>query len=164
MESATTEDIGEVIYPPLPGGGYRILEGNIGYVNAGSLTEEDIKKIPAALQDTVGMERYKGKVAVLVNDNSISQAEFTAMALRSAPGAVVIGNPTAGADGDIVELPMPGGISFWYSGLGIYTPEGKLTQHVGIQPDVLCVPTPEGLRAGRDEQLEKAVALIGQER
>ncbi len=41
---------------------------------------------------------YKGRVVILVNEISQSQAEYTAMALRSAPSAIVIGSTTAGAD------------------------------------------------------------------
>ena len=48
-----------------------------------------------------GTTHYSGKVVILVDETSLSQAEYTAMALRSAPGAVVVGSTTAGADGNV---------------------------------------------------------------
>jgi C-terminal processing protease CtpA/Prc len=43
---------------------------------------------------------YSGKVIILVDEISQSQAEYTAMVLRSVPNAIVIGSTTAGADGN----------------------------------------------------------------
>ena len=47
-----------------------------------------------------------------------------------------------------------------FSGLGVYTPEGEQTQRVGVQPDVWCEPTLDGIREGRDELVEQAIAII----
>jgi C-terminal processing protease CtpA/Prc len=44
--------------------------------------------------------------------------------------------------------------------LGIYYPDGKETQRVGIVPDIEVKPTIQGVREGRDELMEKAVELI----
>ena len=46
------------------------------------------------------------------------------------------------------------------SGLGVYYPDGRETQRVGIVPDVVVQPTIAGVQAGRDEVLERAVQLI----
>jgi len=47
---------------------------------------------------------YKGKIVILVNAQTQSQAEYTAMALRTAPGAVVMGSQTSGADGNVSSI------------------------------------------------------------
>lgn len=103
---------------------------------------------------------YSGKVVILMDQRSQSQSEFTTMALRQAPQAVVLGTPSVGADGDIARLPLPGGVVVTFSGLGVYTPEGEQTQRVGVQPDVWCEPTLDGIREGRDELVEQAIAII----
>src|SRR5262249_27334585 len=105
-------------------------------------------------------DSYKGKVVILVNEISQSQAEYTTMALRKAPGPVVIGSTTAGADGNVSQFYLPGGISTMISGLGVYYPDGTETQRVGIIPDIVIKPTVNGIRQGRDEVLNKAVELI----
>ena len=102
---------------------------------------------------------YKGKVVILVDEISQSQAEYTTMAFRSS-GAVVIGSTTAGADGDVSEIPLPGGLRSMISGIGVFYPDKKPTQRVGIIPDIEVKPTVAGIRAGRDEVLEEALRQI----
>jgi C-terminal processing protease CtpA/Prc len=46
------------------------------------------------------------------------------------------------------------------SGIGVYYPDGKETQRIGIIPDVEVKPTIEGIKNERDEVLEKAVNWI----
>lgn len=103
---------------------------------------------------------YAGKVVILVNEISQSQAEYTTMALRTAPGAIVVGSTTAGADGNVSSIVLPGNVSTRISGLGVYYPDGRETQRIGIVPDVEAKPTIQGIKEGRDEVLEKAVQLI----
>ncbi|MEZ0539088.1 S41 family peptidase [Fibrella arboris] len=105
------------------------------------------------------LERYTGKVIVLVNEETQSQAEFTAMGFRTVPAAVLVGSPTAGADGTISWVPLPGGYRTAFSGIGVYYPDGRETQRVGLIPDVLIRPSIEGLQVGRDEVLERALVL-----
>jgi C-terminal processing protease CtpA/Prc len=102
---------------------------------------------------------YPGKVVVLVDETTQSQAEYTAMALRAA-GAVVIGSTTAGADGNVSAIPLPGGLRAMFSGIGVFYPDRSPTQRVGIVPDIEVLPTIAGLREGRDEVLEAALAAI----
>ncbi len=103
--------------------------------------------------------RYSGKTAVLMNQETQSQAEFTCMCLK-AVGATLIGIQTAGADGDIVTLSMPGAITVYYTSLGVYYPDGSPTQRIGIVPDIAVKPTVAGIQAGRDEVLERAIGFI----
>jgi C-terminal processing protease CtpA/Prc len=103
---------------------------------------------------------YGGKVVILVDENSVSQAEYTAMALQSAPGAIVVGSTTAGADGNVSEIPLPGALRTMISGLGVFYPDGAPTQRVGVRVDVEVRPTIAGIRAGRDEVLEAAIHQI----
>jgi hypothetical protein len=48
---------------------------------------------------------------ILVDETSVSQAEYTAMAFRSARRATVIGSTTGGADGNASPIPLPGGFA-----------------------------------------------------
>lgn len=102
---------------------------------------------------------FKGKVILLVNDESISKAEFTAMAIQTADNVITIGNQTAGADGNIVVFEYIGGYKTAISGLGIMYPDKTETQRKGVKIDIEIKPTIEGLKQGRDEILEKAIEL-----
>jgi hypothetical protein len=106
--------------------------------------------------------RYAGKIIVLVNEQTQSQAEYTAMMFRTVPGCTIIGSQTAGADGDITRLRLPGNITTIFSGLGVYYLDGRPTQQVGIVPDVEVHPTIKGLAEGRDEVLEAALKIAKQ--
>lgn len=102
---------------------------------------------------------YKGKIILLVNEQTQSQAEFLTMIFRAA-NAKVIGSPTAGTDGNIAEFALPGGVKTTITGLGIYYPDKRETQRIGIIPDIEVKPTLKGIRENRDELLEKAILVI----
>lgn len=106
------------------------------------------------------VDYYKGKVAILINENTQSSAEYHVMAYRNAPQAKVFGSQTAGADGNISGFHLPGGLYSAISGIGVYYPDGTETQRIGIIPDVTVKPTIAGLRAERDEVLEKAINYL----
>ena len=103
---------------------------------------------------------YKGRVIVLVDSSTQSQAEYTAMAFQATPRCTVVGTQTAGADGNISALVMPGGDFGYFSGLGVLYPDGTNTQRAGVRIDVPVYATVPGLQAGRDEILEKALEII----
>jgi len=107
-------------------------------------------------------EHYNGKVVIIVNETTQSQAEYTTMAFRASNNAIVIGSTTAGADGNVSQFSLPGGIITWISGLGVYYPDGRETQRVGIIPDKIVKPTIKGIKEGRDELLEEAIKMITQ--
>jgi C-terminal processing protease CtpA/Prc len=71
-----------------------------------------------------------------------------------------MGSQTAGADGNISFVPFPGGFSSPFSGIGVFYPDGKETQGVGIIPDIIILPTQKGITEGKDEVLEKAIEYI----
>ena len=110
--------------------------------------------------DTKPANEYKGKVVVIVNARSQSQAEYTTMAFQSSPNVTVIGSTTAGADGNVSAIVLPGGISTMFSGIGILYPDGTETQRKGVKIDMEVKPTIKGIKAGIDEPLEKAKQLI----
>jgi C-terminal processing protease CtpA/Prc len=103
---------------------------------------------------------YSGTVVILVDETSLSQAEYTAMALRASPHAIIVGSTTAGADGNVSPVDLPGGLKTMISGIGVFYPDKKPTQRIGIVPDISVLPTIEGIRDGRDEVLERALREI----
>ena len=108
-------------------------------------------------------ETYTGKLMVLVNEITQSHAECVSMAFRAGVNTTIIGSTTAGADGNVSNIDLPGGLQTHFSGLGTYYPDGRPAQRVGIIPDVWCEPTIEGIREGKDELLEMAIKLINEE-
>jgi C-terminal processing protease CtpA/Prc len=103
---------------------------------------------------------YGGKVMILVDEATISSAEYTAMALQATPNAMVVGSMTEGADGNVSNICLPGGLYTRVSGLGVFYPNHTPTQRVGVRIDVEVSPSVAGIKAGRDEVLEEAIRRI----
>ncbi len=102
---------------------------------------------------------YPGKVMLLINENTQGLAEFTCIGLQTSPNVTTIGSQTAGALGNVSMLIFPGGFETYISGTGVYYPDGKETQRVGITPDIEVKPTIESIKSKRDELLEKALDI-----
>ena len=87
------------------------------------------------------------------------------MALTMAGAAIsFVGSPTEGANGDVTTVVLPGGITVGFTGHDVRHADGRQLQRVGLVPDVLVRPTIAGLRAGRDEVLERALQFLGRGR
>ncbi|MDV6167941.1 S41 family peptidase [Flavobacterium sp. DG1-102-2] len=196
---------------------YKVLDGNIGYVNMGALKHKDVNAMYDSLKHCkslildirnypngtmyhvarnimserkpfvkftqpdfnypgkfiwtddfkIGMKNnknaFKGKIVVLVNEETQSHAEFTAMGMQVADNVTVVGSQTAGADGNITNFfDFPGGFKTCFTGLGVFYPDGRETQRIGIVPNVEIHPTIAGIQAGRDEVLDKAIEIAKQ--
>lgn len=103
---------------------------------------------------------YRGRIVILIDETTQSSAEYTTMAFRVAPRVTVMGSTTAAADGNVSSIPLPGGAHTMISGIGVFYPDKRPTQRVGIIPDIEVKPTIAGIREGRDEVLEAALRQI----
>ena len=107
-----------------------------------------------------GRAKYKGRVAVLIHARSMSAAEHLCLHLEAATDATFIGSPTRGAEGEVTNTVLPGGIQVNFSGTDIRHADGRPVQRVGILPDIWIEPTIAGIREGRDEVLDRAVEFL----
>jgi C-terminal processing protease CtpA/Prc len=103
---------------------------------------------------------YTGLTVMLIDDRAISQAEHTGLFFEAASGTTFVGTPTAGANGDVTSFFLPGGFRVGFTGHDVRHADGRRLQRVGLQPHVLVAPTIAGIRAGRDEVLERALAFL----
>ena len=69
---------------------------------------------------------------------------------------------TGGFDGNNTQIILPGELITFISGNGVYYPDGKGTQRIGLIPDIEVKPSIKGIKEGRDELLEKAIEFINQ--
>ena len=115
--------------------------------------------------DSIGVDNnpapYTGNVYIVVNQETQSQAEYSAMMLAQHPHAKTFGSQTAGADGNITELaPVLMPFYSYFSTLKVMYPNGTVAQRAGVIIDSVITPTISGTRAGRDEVLEAIVPCI----
>lgn len=111
---------------------------------------------------TIGgrLKGYEGKIIVLVDYNTMSQAEYTVMALQQHPSTYVIGGQTAGADGNISFVPFPFEVKSYFSGLSVFYPDGTATQQIGIKRDLMVEQDFKSLLENKDLIFEKALEMI----
>lgn len=106
-------------------------------------------------------ELYTGKIIILTNEHTQSMGEwYTMMLSQLNNNTTIIGSQTAGADGDLKRLTLPGAYRFSFTGNGIFYPDGRETQRIGIKPDIYFNPSVEDLIGTADAQLQRAVKYI----
>jgi C-terminal processing protease CtpA/Prc len=105
-------------------------------------------------------KKYKGKVVLLIDENVQSDTETACMLFQTCQQVTLIGTPTAGANGYMALIQLPGGIRTGFSVMGVYYPNGKTNQRTGIQPDIYAANTVEYVREGRDMIIERAIEFL----
>lgn len=103
--------------------------------------------------------RITAKTIVIADGRTISSAEDLLFWFRAA-GIPILGQPTAGADGDVTQMALAGGFTFIFTGMRIRYPDGGLYFGRGIQPDLPVARTIVGVAAGKDELLEAAIQQV----
>lgn len=104
--------------------------------------------------------RIRGEVAFLTDGRAISYAESVMGIVEHYRLGDIVGSATAGTNGNVNPLVLPGGFRVTWTGMCVLKNDGSQHHLVGIQPTVPAERTVEGLRAGRDEVLEAALAVI----
>lgn len=108
-----------------------------------------------------GSSGYAGKVVIIVNPATRSMSEWNTMCLQHVfPNAVTIGEQSAGADGDLKTLNLPGGYTFDFTGNAIFYPDGTEAQKKGVKINQPVKQTKENYSKDTDIMLQKAIELI----
>jgi C-terminal processing protease CtpA/Prc len=104
--------------------------------------------------------RIRARAAFLIDAKAISYAETFLGMVEHYRLAELVGEATAGTNGNIVMQRLPGGYSVVFTGMKVLKHDGSRHHGVGILPTVPVSPTIAGISAGRDEQLEKAIEVV----
>jgi C-terminal processing protease CtpA/Prc len=101
-----------------------------------------------------------GEVAFITGPGAISYAESLMGMVEGYQLGAIVGAPTAGANGNIIPFSVPGGFRIVFTGMKVTRLDGRQHHLVGVQPTHPVERTLAGVRAGRDEELEVALALV----
>lgn len=107
--------------------------------------------------DIYNEKHFNGQLILLINEGTQSIGEFTTMALSMYEKSTTIGRSTAGADGNVSPVYLPGNITTNITGIGIYWPDGGITQRCGITPAIKVKSSIESVVKGQDEILLTAI-------
>ena len=107
---------------------------------------------------------FKGKF-VFINDPSVVSLSETVMGMVDYYKiGVTVGDKTAGTNGNINFIPLPGGYNIMWTGMKVLKNDGSQLELVGFPPDVPVHKTIKAVIEGRDEYLEKAIEIIKDKR
>jgi C-terminal processing protease CtpA/Prc len=140
---------------------FRRVEVSDSSIEEGSGGRFFVQPMP---EDGRGLSLYTHPTLMLIDERAISQSEHSGLIFEAANGTRFVGTPSAGADGDITQFFLPGGISVFFSGHDIRHADGSQLQRLGLQPYVEVAPTRKGLHEGKDEVLERAVKVLEEDR
>ena len=105
--------------------------------------------------------RLTSNLAYVIDGRAISYAETWMGVVEHYRVAEIVGQPTAGTNDNVNPFTVPSGYRISWTGMKVLKHDGSQHHGVGILPTIPFERTIEGVRQGRDELLERAVAAVG---
>lgn len=96
------------------------------------------------------------KIVYIIDGSAISYAESCLGYIEGYKLATIVGQPSAGTNGNINRVELLGGISFTFTGMKVLKHNSSQHHGIGIRPNIYVTKTIKGIKEGRDEFLEKA--------
>lgn len=109
---------------------------------------------------TAPLPVFSGKVIVLANEASLSNAEVFPWGFKALKLGKVVGRRTYGGVIGTGSRTLIDGATLRMPAIGAYTLAGKNMENNGCPPDIEIIPTPEEIVSGTDRQLQRAVAEL----
>lgn len=103
---------------------------------------------------------FRGKIAFITDGRAISYAESVMGIVENYKLGAIVGEPTAGTNGNVNPFNLPGGYTVIFTGMKVVKHDGTVHHGVGIQPTIPVHRTIAGVAAGKDELLEKALEYV----
>jgi hypothetical protein len=100
--------------------------------------------------------------AFITDGRAISYAESYMGIVEGYGLGEIVGEATAGTNGTLNNISLPGGYTLRFTGMRVQKHDGSRHHGVGILPTVPVSRTYEGVAAGRDELLERAIEVVSQ--
>jgi C-terminal processing protease CtpA/Prc len=133
--------------------------------NVPIITEPDWRRPPAWNTDgrwalEPAAPRLKARIAFVTDGRAISYAESWMGIVEAYKLGAIVGETTAGTNGNVNPFTVPGGYTFYWTGMKVLKHDGSRHHGVGIAPTIPVSRTVRGVAEGRDEQLDRAVAIV----
>lgn len=104
--------------------------------------------------------RFNGKIVFLIDGRTISQAESFMGIIENYKLAEIIGETTAGANGNVNKITLPGNFNISWTGMKVLKHDKSQHHLIGIKPTIPLKRTIKGIKEGKDELFDKAIELI----
>lgn len=99
------------------------------------------------------------KIIYIVDGSAISYAESCLGYVEGYKFARIIGQPSAGTNGNVNPFNLPGGYTVVWTGMKVVKHNGSQHHDIGIKPDIYVKKTIKGIKEQHDEFLEKAIEM-----
>ena len=100
------------------------------------------------------------EVVFIIDGRTVSAAEDYLLPIKHFDLATIIGENSAGTNGNRNGFKLLGDYTMWWTGMKITQLDGSQFHSVGIIPDVILERSINGVRSGKDEFLYKAIEII----
>ena len=107
-----------------------------------------------------GKPQVTAKLVFLIGDGTVSAAETLMSIVEYHKLGEIVGVPTAGSNGNISVLPLPGGYKVFWTGMQTLKQDGSRFHGIGIIPGIRVGDSFADAISGRDVVLEKARQLF----
>lgn len=105
-------------------------------------------------------EQITCKKVFLTNSNAQSQAETLMGIVEHYKLGEIIGQPTAGCNGNITGFPLLGGYWFAFTGMKVLKHDGSQHHLIGIKPTIAITYSEKDILESRDLEMEKALEIL----
>ena len=112
------------------------------------------------MTEGLGPKPFHGRIVMLVNEHTLSAGEMVGAFAAENGLARIVGTRTGGQVLGGGNFSVGHGFVLRFPAAGWYTWRGAVVEGKGVEPDVDVPLSPEGLRHGRDNQLEAAIATV----
>jgi C-terminal processing protease CtpA/Prc len=112
-------------------------------------------------------DAFTGRFALLIDSGSASASEIFARVIQLEKRGFIVGDHSAGMVMESQFYPhetAPGSEHFYGASItdaDLLMTDGQSLEHVGVEPDILLLPTAQDLATGKDPVLAKAASLVG---
>jgi C-terminal processing protease CtpA/Prc len=102
-----------------------------------------------------------GRVVFLTDARAISYAESVMGYVEGYHLGEIVGQPTAGTNGNVNPFSVPGGYTITWTGMRVVRHDGSQQHLLGIRPTVTVERTRRGILLGQDEVLQAGLRVLG---
>jgi carboxyl-terminal processing protease len=152
-------------------GGYAVTLDRL----VGGLFQNDLKILDHVSRDATKSlsatgrhhDAFTGRLAVLIDSESASASEVLARVVQLEKRGFIVGDRSSGSVMEARAYPhevaLDSIVSYAISvtDADLVMTDGKSLEHVGVDPDILILPTSDDLVNNRDPALAKAAGLVG---
>jgi|GEM_PF-933826 len=96
----------------------------------------------------------------IVGPRTVSAAEHLGTMLKQSKRVTFLGRRSAGTNGNITGVVLPGGLIFTFTGMEILWRDKKPFHGIGLVPEVKIAPSIQDIAKGKDSVLLKAIETL----